>query len=76
MGIWIRSQDREDLICAESIFYDVNEEEFEAELWARSGIGGVKIGVYETKERALEVLDEIGRVINYDSDFVYTMPNK
>jgi hypothetical protein len=32
MAIWIRSQDKEDLIYAESIFFDTDDESMEAEI--------------------------------------------
>jgi alanine-alpha-ketoisovalerate/valine-pyruvate aminotransferase len=79
MGIWIRSQDKEDLINAESIFYDVDENTMDAEIWARTGMGGVRVGIYETKERCIRILDEIQSMIKtsgfeYSHKLFYVMP--
>lgn len=57
MDLWIRSQDRETLIKANRI--DVVDTEiiiYEDDL-------DIHMAVYETKERALEVLDEIQDVL-------------
>ena len=56
MELWIRSQNKECLVKLDDYihyFYDDRENEH--------GIGShmVTLGVYESKERALEVLDEI-----------------
>jgi hypothetical protein len=67
MELWIRSQDRESIFKVESVFYSTNEEN---EHFIRTFIiddlrnGIVKLGQYETKERTLEVLDEIQNKIN------------
>ena len=67
MDIWIRSQDSESIFKVESVFYSKNEEN---EHFIRTFIiddlhnGIVKLGQYSTKERALEVLDEIQNKIN------------
>ena len=80
MDLWIRSQNREDLSKAKHLgVYDKNiyingyEEH------------GYCIGEYETKERALEVLDEIHNFIeNYETvsaeleggDVITVIPHK
>lgn len=79
MAIWIRSQDKEDLIYAESIFFDTDDESMEAEIWARTGMGGVRVGIYQTKERCIEVLDDIQVLIKttpfeYSHKLFYVMP--
>lgn len=67
MELWIRSQDRESIFKVKSIFYSTNDEN---EHLIRSIIvddvknGIIKLGQYSTKERALEVLDEIQNKIN------------
>jgi hypothetical protein len=76
MGMWVRSQDGEDIVYAEYFYYTANLEEMEAEIWIRTGFDALRIGTYETRERALEVLDEIQTVINYGSGSVYVMPDK
>ena len=64
MGIWIRTQDKETLINCECI--QVNE------IYSRDGgfclktdIDGspVYLGAYKTKEKALQVLDEIQKLL-------------
>jgi len=56
MNLWIRSQDRDELIKADNIYITTCNEG-----WAiRSGIA---LGKYRTQERALEVLDEIEKLL-------------
>ena len=68
MDLWIRSQDRESIFKVESAFYSTNEEN---EHFIRTFIiddsrnGIVKLAQYSTKERALEVLDEINNIKLY-----------
>lgn len=87
MELWIRSQDRKDLISTRGICMTKGDYE-------QIGIfaDGMVIGTYKTKERALEVLDEIHqrlidlqtleiiadcyKTINRDIDCVYQMPKK
>jgi hypothetical protein len=64
-GIWIRTQDRKDLILiVEAHVYEkyVNSE-------------GDTLGFYKTPERALEVLDEIMTAIYIDRP-IYEMPKE
>lgn len=67
MELWIRSQDRESIFKVKSIFYSTNDEN---EHLIRSIIvddvknGIIKLGQYSTKERALEVLDEIDKYMS------------
>lgn len=60
MELWIRSQDRTDLICTNRI-YAVNNQ-IRTKVYGE--IGFTVLGEYKTKERALEVLDEIEEKIN------------
>lgn len=56
MNLWIRSQDREELtICRDLSIGGYENNEIIAD-------AGCSIGEYKTKERALEVLDEIDNV--------------
>ena len=56
MELWIRSQDKESLVqCNNYINYFYDDIENEHVI----GSHGYTLGVYETKERAIEVLDEI-----------------
>ena len=66
MELWIKSQDRENLIRFENLFYFNNCNEMpsvgENYILNKMWIGDkdcVVLGKYKTKERALEVLDEI-----------------
>lgn len=59
MNLWIRSQDRE---CLE-IIHTVVIPEFDKKAILGYGLDGKRyiLGTYKTKERALEVLDEIDK---------------
>lgn len=56
MELWIRSQDKELLTRVVDIWKDADKNE----IWSKSSFA-IKncLGIYKTKERALEVLDEI-----------------
>lgn len=59
MNLWIRSQDREDLINNPlRIYYDSNYEGVH-KIIANTYDETIWLGKYKTKERALEVLNEI-----------------
>lgn len=60
MNLWIRSQDKEVLTRVVDIWKDT----YENEIWAQSSFA-IKncLGIYKTKERALEVLDEIQNIL-------------
>lgn len=85
MEIWIRSQSKQTLIKAEKLFTE------DEEVYATTNSEfNERIGVYKTKERALEVLDDIhnvlkGNVENHINKFdlyrennviVYEMPKE
>ena len=59
MELWIRSQDKECLMKIDRIDYDLSNSQH------RIMVNGYKtlVGTYETKERALEVLDEIQNIL-------------
>ena len=59
MELWMRSQDRTDLICINRI-YAVNNQ-IRTKVYGE--IGFTVLGEYKTKERALEVLDEIQEIL-------------
>lgn len=64
MELWIRSQDRENLKKINTGFYlkqDLSDYAKGEVIFIVSG--GDKLGEYETKERALEVLDEIQKLL-------------
>ena len=59
MELWIRSQDKKDLICTRRIY--VHENTIRTNVY--EAIGFAILGKYKTKERALEVLDEIQSIL-------------
>lgn len=65
MDLWIRSQDRDDLIKVYDIWIDDTNmvEQGYVSIMANSNFS-FELGVYKTKDRALEVLDEIESFIN------------
>ena len=77
MDLWVRSQDKERLTKAQDlrIYHAKNEN-----VWVIEDC--YDLGQYKTKERVLEVLDEIQRclvVINDKNDnlfYVYDMPKE
>lgn len=58
MELWIRSQDKENLIQPTRLFIA-----FDKNIATWDGNIMIDLGNYETKERALEVLDEIQKTI-------------
>ena len=69
MELWIRSQDRKNLIKVNALYTDIPDD------FGEDGYGIycdkrdsyisnslLKIGTYKTKERALEILDEIEKL--------------
>lgn len=60
MELWIRSQDRRILQKVDNIFLDANYENKRISTYDGDNI---ELGTYKTKERALEVLDEIEKLI-------------
>lgn len=96
MNLWIRSQDKEYLGEVSKLFYSYDEIDDKHLIRTfvidnlRNGI--IQLGTYKTKERALEVLDEIQRHLEFStaviasddaeseldwlSDIVYQMPQE
>ena len=70
MELWIRSQDRRNLIKTERLYVSGTNDEYYI---GDSLIG--HIGIYKTEERALEVLDEIQRLITDLQYMSYAIPN-
>ena len=56
MNLWVRSQDKRILQKVDNIFLDANYEDKRISTYDGDSI---TLGEYKTKERALEVLDEI-----------------
>lgn len=57
MDLWIRSQDKRILQKVNNIFTNANYDD--KRISSLTDDGETELGVYKTKERALEVLDEI-----------------
>lgn len=73
MELWIRSQDKMNLVKVRQVGvnYQNNKQiiaNYTPELYENSGEFVELLGIYITKERALEVLDEIQ---NYMKNFVF-----
>lgn len=68
MELWIRSQDRTCLMKIKRVDYD-----YTAGLH-RILVDGYKVlvGIYETKERALEVLDDLQKCLSSEFEFTGT----
>lgn len=72
MELWVRSQDKMSLIAPECIQY----------IFIEGGnthyiIGsGVNLGVYDSKERCLEILDEIQKIITDSNKTLVTLENE
>lgn len=58
MELWIRTQDKKDLIKVDYISYEIAIEDKHI-LWYKS----IDLGTYKTKERALQILDEIQNIL-------------
>lgn len=60
MELWIRSQDKRILQKVDNIFLDANYENKKISTYDGESI---ELGTYKTKERAIEVLDEIQNIL-------------
>lgn len=71
MELWVRSQDKENLIPIKNpiCVYDNKI------IYKESASYVITIGEYKTKERALEVLDEIQRTIAKNQSLISLMHN-
>ena len=85
--MWIRSQGKEALVYANNFYIMKTRGEEKYEISYFDGDGFVKLGFYKSKERALEVLDEIHeKIINFEfgeankcltsDEVVYQMPEE
>ena len=78
MNLWVRSQDKRILQKVDNIFLDAN---FEDKRISTYDGDSITLGEYKTKERALEVLDEIQEYMNFDIKLkletcIYEMPGE
>ena len=75
MDLWVRSQDRTKLMNTDSLVISKDKDTF----YICDSLEG-NIAEYKTKERAIEILDEIQNYIllpNTDnSAYIYEMPKK
>lgn len=60
MNLWVRSQDKRILQKVDNIFLDANYENKRISTYDGDN---VELGTYKTKERAIEVLDEINKLL-------------
>ena len=76
MELWIRSQDKNNLIKVYDIWIDDTDmvDKGYISIMANSDFS-FELGIYKTKERALEVLDEIQRLIEDLQYINYAIPN-
>lgn len=74
MSIWVRSQDKLCLMRVDALPI-INHDEVER-IWSIIGIGKFqyKLGTYKSKERALEVLDEIQTYLENNYLSINDMP--
>lgn len=72
MELWIRSQDKEVLTRVVDIWKDADKNE----IWSKSSFA-IKncLGIYKTKERVMEVLDEIQNKIVQNMALLSLMNN-
>lgn len=63
MNLWIRSQNKEKLCKIENIKYMDTSDDFENDTHSLWNDNNGILGIYKTKQRALEVLDEIKNLI-------------
>lgn len=83
MDLWIRSQDRERLMKVNGFDYVDFNDEYVINGFGTNECDNYDLGIYNSKERTLEVLDEIQNLIKeyYDSiDYriipIYEMPKE
>jgi len=78
MELWIRSQDKHTLIKVDYLYSEIKEFDGGFRIYVMPD--EIEIAKYKSKERALEVLDEIQNYIllpNTDnSAYVYIMPKE
>ena len=86
MELWIRSQERELLSKVEKILLEEGQIEGKTQYVLRNYISSgefFRLGIYKSKERALEVLDDIQRTLlprgilenNDDNDYKFVFHN-
>ena len=82
MDLWIRSQDRDKLVLTKGFETQYNNYDGGCQIFAVWQNNYQMIGKYKSKERALEVLDEIQKLLKTEelnddiNVIVYQMPEK
>ena len=78
MALWVRTQSRFELAKINSVYAGYQEKDKDYVIMGEKHKGGARLGSYATKERALEVLDEIMWHLsrNWFGDVVYEMPEE
>ena len=86
MNLWIRSQDKERLIKVSNVQYTYRKGDLYSDVRGKHYIGTYYdnleiLGEYTTKERALEILNEIQKIFYNNQKFVnnvvvYEMPKE
>lgn len=86
MDLWIRSQDKMDLVKVRDVGINYNYKNqiianYAPELYKNGGEYYVLLGTYDSKERALEVLDKIQDLLQNvyipnSNRIVYQMPEE
>lgn len=82
MNLWIRSQDKEELLKINNRIFvkEITNAGFSIENDLCVDDGFISLGIYNTKERALEVLDEIkNKLMRQEigqNTLVYEMPKE
>ena len=77
MDLWIRSQDKKLLMKSIELRYNQKKEDYSILAYDTKGDYRL-LGIYKSKERALEVLDEIQEILETRtvSQMVYEMPKE
>lgn len=83
MELWIRSQDKDILMEIKELRYNNKDKDHSILAYDSKGVYRI-LGIYKTKERALEVLDELQRLLMFEWDYkdkfsmcrVYLMPEE
>lgn len=79
MNLWIRSQDKRILQKVTNIYLDANYEDKRISTYDGNNGNNTELGSYKTKERAMEILEEIidlwqNAYIGNAHRIVYQMP--
>lgn len=70
MELWVRSHDKTNLYKIDNI----NMDDYDYTLYSQLSWGQVELGQYKSKERALEILDEIQNALLENDRYDYSIP--